>query len=251
MDSSGFCKIGQKKIHGTIYLVDHDNYDDGNAQRYLGMPIDWIGKPKTEGLISRLKQTHPELNVIGRKMDMNSYFEQENRQCHVRLALCGLDSKYGRQQLAVKLPEKIINMWTDENRVGTTRFSFRRDQMCLYCMYPEQKEKARDEIGMLCNETGLKPSRIRELLDSGTGINEDEVLTIGRKNNIRLVAGTPITSVRGNCAPSSNSDQKGDETKLLFHCPLQAAWLEYLVLLRFFARLTTSKDPLARFKSQF
>ena len=214
--SHGFFWVLQnwpKKIHGTIHLIDHDNYDDGNAQRYLGMSIDWIGKPKTEGTISRLKEAHPELNVIGHKMDMNRYFAQKNQNCQVRLALCGLDSKYGRQQLAVKLPNKIINMWTDENRVGATRFSFRRDQMCLYCAYPKQKEKARDEIGMLCNETGLKPSRIRELLDSGAGISEDEARAIERKKSIKLVAGAPIISVRSElCAqlklrPKKNQDE--------------------------------------------
>ena len=218
--SHGFFWILQnwpEKIHGTIHLIDHDYYDAGNSQRYMGMTADWIGKPKSEAIIPRLKQIHPDLNIVSHKLDMNRYFAQENRQCRVRVAICGLDSKDSRRRLALKLPEKIINMWTSEEDAGATRFFFTNNLMCLYCAYPEAKDGIPDEVGMIYEELkhALKPSRLRELLYSGAGINEEEAAAVRKKTGRGIMSGMPIRSVRSELCAMGRLKPQNDASEVV------------------------------------
>jgi hypothetical protein len=134
----------------------------------------------------------------------------------IKFGLCGLDSEDGRRQLALKLPKKIINMWTSDYHVGASQFSFDDNWPCLYCAYPESKEKIPDETGMIYKELQLPPPRIRELLFSGEGINESDALIIGRKLGVdpKSIMNKPLRSVRGQMCSTGKimSQQNTNET---------------------------------------
>lgn len=188
-------------IDGTVHLIDPDSYEVSNAQRYLGMSMEDWNKPKVEQMAKNLKQCHPNLDVKTHHKDMNQYFMDENPDCNVSLAIAGLDSVEGRREMALKLPKNIINMWTSENHVGASRFSFEDSWPCLYCVYPEEKQEIPDETGVIFCEFGkaLQPSRIRELLSSGQPLSLDDAIKIGKKTHIEpdSIIGQPIRSVRG------------------------------------------------------
>ena len=188
-------------ITGTIHLIDPDNYDVSNAQRYLGMSMEDWNKPKVEQMAKNLKQCHPDLNVKTHHKDMNQYFMDENPGCNVSLAIAGLDSVEGRRQLALKLPKSIVNMWTFENHVGASRFSFEGSWPCLYCRYSEEKQESPDETSMIFREfnKALPPSKIRELLSSGQLLSSDDAVKIGGTTGVEpdSITGRPIRSVRG------------------------------------------------------
>ena len=188
-------------ITGTVHLIDPDSYDVSNAQRYLGMSAkDW-NEPKVEQMAKSLKQYHPDLDVTAHHKDMNQYFMDENPDCNVSLAITGLDSVEGRRQMALKLPKSIVNMWTSENHVGASKFSFEGSWPCLYCAYPEEEQKSLDETGMIFHEFGktLPPKRIRELLSSGQPLSSDDAIQISGNTHVTSdsIIGRPIRSVRG------------------------------------------------------
>ena len=152
-------------------------------------------------MANNLKQCHPDLNVKTHHKDMNQYFMDENPDCNVSLAIAGLDSVEGRRQLALKLPKSIVNMWTFDNHVGASRFSFEGSWPCLYCRYSEEKQESPDETSMIFREfnRALSPSRIRELLSSGQPLSSDDAVKIGGTTGVEpdSITGLPIRSVRG------------------------------------------------------
>lgn len=191
------------KISGKIQLVDPDNYDESNAQRYVGMRKEDIGKSKSKTMALRLRETHASLDATGHTIDMNQYYSTKKDDCKVSLAIAGLDSVEMRKQLALKLPKKIVNMWTWDLHLGSSRFGFEQDWPCLFCAYPEKKKPTPDETSDIYAQTNLPPSRIRELLYSSGGLTQSEASVIAQKFSMdaNLLVGKPLRSVIGNiCA---------------------------------------------------
>lgn len=187
-------------ITGTIHLIDQDKYDESNGQRYIGMRPEDIGASKAQHSANRLKLRHNQLKSVAHELDMNKYFEIERTNCRVPLVVVGVDSAEHRRQLALKLPRRIVNMWTEEEYLGSTRFGFGDGWACPFCVYPEDVISPFDETGLFSQETGLTPSRVRELLFSGEGLTEPDALVIIQKypsQNVQELIGKPLRSVRG------------------------------------------------------
>jgi hypothetical protein len=110
-------------ISGDMYLIDQDAYGESNGQRYAGMRVDDIGFPKPGQATRRLRVRHPRLDVCPLDgVDMNRYFAESRPDCRVRLAVSGMDNPEHRRQLALKLPARVVNMWTEGDRLGAARF---------------------------------------------------------------------------------------------------------------------------------
>lgn len=191
-------------ITGTIYLIDQDSYDESNGQRYVGMKTDDIGQPKSVQVAKRIELKHSSVSVYPYSTDMNAYFERESPDCVIKLAVAGVDSAEHRRQLALKLPNRVVNMWTENDWVGAARFGFRDGWPCLYCAYAMDKSAPLDETGEIVNQTGLQPIRVRELLFDGAGLNQVDIDIIKQRyNNPRLqtLLHKPIRSILGSlCA---------------------------------------------------
>ena len=202
------------RIRGRIHLVDPDTYDVSNAQRYLGMREGDMGMPKVECAAAALQKAHSEIEVVCHRMDMNEYFATENPECLVGLAVCGLDSKDARRQLALKLPRRVVNMWTSGFHAGAARFGFGSGWPCMYCAYPESERGGPDRVAYIHNELGLRPPRARELLYSGMTLDEQDAAVIANHTGMeqKLVVGKTIRTVMGEmCAVGTIvTPQKGE-----------------------------------------
>jgi len=187
------------EITGNLHLIDHDSYDNSNAQRYVGMREEDVSSPKSSKTSERLKKKHKGLTVFDYKKDMNRYFSENKNDYHVKIAVAGLDSIEGRRQLGLKLPYRIVNMWTSQEHFGVSRSGFDKNLPCICCTYPYDKSIQLDEVGIIFHETGLSPSRIRELLDSGDPLTpEDAVIIIQRfPQEIQFIVGKPLRTFRG------------------------------------------------------
>jgi hypothetical protein len=187
------------QVVGRVSLIDSDKYTDSNGQRYSGMRSEDIGLPKAERTALRL-QAHTSLDVIPRAIDMNRYFSEERPDCNVRLATIGVDSAEHRRQLALKLPRRVVNMWTEGEWLGSARFGFSDGWPCLCCVYPENTTAPLDETGQLFQETGILPARVRELLLYSGGLTEQDVNIIRQKYPLedpQKLVGQPLRTVRG------------------------------------------------------
>jgi len=187
-------------VTGTIDLVDQDNYDVSNGQRYVGMREGNAECPKTRQAAERLRERHKGIEINDHAVDMNTYFESKLPSCNIPLAIIGVDSPEHRRQLALKLPKRVINMWTEGDWLGAARFGFEAGWPCLFCAYPENAAASLDETGQLSQETGLLPARVRELLFSGGGLNQADVSALAQKygsQNVQGMLNKPLRNVRG------------------------------------------------------
>jgi len=189
------------EVRGTMHLIDQDIYDHSNGQRYAGMRPEDVGQPKPMQAAQRLRSRHPSLTVVDHnRQDMNQYFEQMRPDCCVRLAVAGVDSPEHRRQLALKLPQRVVNMWTEGEWLGAARFGMGDGWPCLFCAYSEDTTAPMDETGQLAAETGLNPARVRDLLFSGAGLTPDDIAVIAQKyalSSQQVLVGKPLRSIRG------------------------------------------------------
>lgn len=188
-------------ISGDMHLVDQDAYGESNGQRYAGMHAGDLGLSKPGQAARRLRARHPHLNMYPHDcVDMNRYFAEMRPDCRVRLAVAGMDNPEHRRQLALKLPMRVVNMWTEGDRLGAARFGIGDGWPCLYCAYPEDVSVPLDDVGRFWQETGLLPPRVRELLNSGAGLEARDVAVIARRyalSDPQSLVGEPLRSIRG------------------------------------------------------
>ncbi len=190
-----------EEVRGNLHLIDQDTYDVSNGQRYIGMRLADVHRPKPMQAADRLRQRHHNLVVMDHNgQDMNRYFEQGRPDCRVRLAIAGMDSAEHRRHLALKLPRRVVNMWTEKEWLGAARFGIGDGWPCLFCAYPEDTTSPMDETGQLVAETGLNPVRVRDLLFSGAGVTQDDINIIAQHYalpNAQTLVGKPLRSIRG------------------------------------------------------
>lgn len=181
------------EVVGRLILVDHDKYDISNGQRYVGMrhgaeqfkSVEWA---------MRLRESHPGLMVEPSTDDMNTYFEHRSNPA-VRLVVAGLDSTESRRQLALKLPRRVINMWTSGEYAGASIHATGGTGACLFDAYPEERGQV-DEVHSIAQQTGLGAPRIRELLDSAAPLTDiDSTRILQRFPSLGVLSGKPLRSV--------------------------------------------------------
>jgi len=204
-----------EEVTGTIHLVDHDKYDESNAQRYIGMRRSDVDQSKSLHSALRLQQRHPNLRVTGYVMDMNTYFRELKPDCKIKIAIAGLDSIEHRKHLALKIPKKIVNMWTEGDSLGASRFGFEKNWPCVFCVHTENISPVPDETALIHQQLGLHPSRVRELLYSSAPITEEDASQIAKKIPIEITSmtGKSLRSILGQACmkgtmsiPSTTSD---------------------------------------------
>ncbi len=178
-------------VSGTILLIDHDVYDYTNGQRYVGMRPEDPSRIKVDALAERLQSSHPALKVLPFQQSMNDYFDFHEPIPSVTLAIVGLDSEESRRQAALKLPRRSINMWTDGHHLGSSRHGFRDGWPCLFCSYPEDISRQKDEVAIISSQTGLQPYRVRTLLDTGESLTPSDASLVVSK------LGRPANEVTG------------------------------------------------------
>ncbi|HEX2544482.1 MAG TPA: hypothetical protein VHL79_06370 [Ramlibacter sp.] len=187
-----------KKATGAIDLVDPDPYGSSNGQRYAFMRP-FAGKAmKVSALAERLRLAHPSLTVKPCDQDLNTYCQERGYALPIVRAVTGLDSPEARRQAALKLPQRTINLWTDEHRCGGSRFAPDGDAACLACEYVEDVTAAMDETAEFQLETGLQPQEVRQLLDASGHLTPEQAATVARHRGVPVekLLDMPLRSVR-------------------------------------------------------
>jgi len=153
---NGYASIGYKAKGESIatesinVIFDKSNFlsvytnDIMNAAREILIVSPFVTKKRSIQMMQylrvqaakRIVLKHPSVSVHPYSTDMNTFFERERPDCVIKLAIAGVDSAEHRRQLALKLPKRVVNMWTENDWVGAARFGFRDGWPCLYCAYP-------------------------------------------------------------------------------------------------------------------
>ncbi len=184
-------------VTGRLNLVDQDNYGDSNGQRYAFMQPNNSGMAKVAAVKERLDTAHPHLLVEQYPMDMNSYCAERGYDAPLQRAIAGLDSAEARRHVALKLPERAVNMWTEGVRIGAGKYLPGDGRACLACGYPEKADTPIDEVGEIYQQTGIRPDLVRTLLDSSRGLTYQEAMIVAGRRGVPAdqFVGQPLRSV--------------------------------------------------------
>ncbi len=185
------------QVSGALSLVDQDKYGSSNGQRYAFMRPGDTGQMKVAAIKNRLETAHPQLTITDHPTDLNSYCANRGFDRPLHRVIAGLDSAEARRHVALKLPERTVNMWTAGERTGAGRYLPAHGGACLACDYLEKVDTQLDEVAELFQQTSIRPDIIRSLLDSGRGLSVEEAATIASRwgTPADKFVGQPLRSV--------------------------------------------------------
>ncbi|MET4221176.1 molybdopterin/thiamine biosynthesis adenylyltransferase [Bradyrhizobium sp. LB14.3] len=130
-------------LKGSLRLVDHEEVDLSNLQRYVLAGQCHVGSPKVDVVRAALADTTLEVSTHFAKWD--SYVKERNNWTFERVAVA-LDNAPDRIAVQGALPKWIVNAWTQETDLGVSRHGFDDRRACLACLYlPYGKIKDEDE----------------------------------------------------------------------------------------------------------
>jgi hypothetical protein len=154
-------------MEGSLHLVDPEDIDLGNLQRYVLATRTDVGRAKVQ--VAR-RAFRGNLRVQMHQTDWESFVSQFGYEW--RYVLAALDSAADRKAVQASLPLWVANGWTQPGDLGVSVHPrFGSPGACLACLYlPDQRLPNEDEL--IARSIGL-PDRVldvRTLLHLGTPV---------------------------------------------------------------------------------
>lgn len=156
-------------LTGVLHLVDHEELDLSNLQRYVLPGRDAVGQPKVDIAASLFGAGS--LRAVPHRSTWSGYVAAEGHRAFERVAVA-LDTAGDRIAVQASLPRWIVNAWTQTGDLGVSRHGFVDGGACLACLYlPDGKVKDEDE--RVAEEIGLPEARmeVRNLLHGGAPVD--------------------------------------------------------------------------------
>ena len=126
---------------GRIIVCHSGNTKPSDLNRQLLMTTDWVGKPRTESIVRRLKELNPLIEIISFGENVSSL----NAEKFVQMADCVVDcaplfeERFALNSAVVKLKKPMIEcaMYSMEAQITTI---YPGKTPCLRCLYPQKPE---------------------------------------------------------------------------------------------------------------
>jgi hypothetical protein len=131
-------------LTGTLHLIDDEDYDGTNPQRYIFTAATVTGA-KVDRSAQRLRKALPEASIHSHRKTWDKYLSERDNWKLDRVAL-GLDSAEDRRLVQAALPRVVLNAWTQPANLGVSRHDFLRTA-CVACLYaPASSVMNEDQI---------------------------------------------------------------------------------------------------------
>lgn len=179
-------------LEGTVYLVDPEEVELSNLQRYVLTHQGDIGKHKTD--LARGQLANSRLTLVPHRGDWANFLNNRGN-WKVDTALVAVDSAEHRINIQASLPKHIINAWTQSDDLGISRhFDFENDA-CLGCLYPPVAE-IKSESLLISESFGLPQEEviIRQMLYNNDLIDENWINKIAEAKSMPLEALIPYVN---------------------------------------------------------
>ncbi len=146
------------RLSGDLNLVDHEEVDLTNLQRYVLTNMADVGASKValaKGLLRVTGlRTHPYPERWGAYLAARDDWKLET-------VAVAVDSAEDRVGVQAALPRWVVNAWTQPEDLGISRHAFDGDQACLACLYLPNGER-KSEAALVAEAIGL-PDEWREV----------------------------------------------------------------------------------------
>lgn len=193
-------------LAGNVMLVDHDQLDQSNEQRYVLAFGDARGANKAQYLSEFLKHGNPLLaaGIVPYKYELHMSMYPGA----VSDVVVCVDNVWTRINVQGAIPRVIWNGWTDVSpnklRYGVSRHVLGNGNACIACYYyPEGPQPSESDMNSI--RTGLPKEEVERLLAAGAVCTPDLARRVSRNTGIPLqvlegAVGKPFHALlHGNC----------------------------------------------------
>jgi ThiF family len=181
-----WCLARDEKRRGRLTLLDAENLELLNLQRYvLGTSTD-ISQPKVAIAQNELRKTH--ISAIPEKQTLEAFADKGIAK--IPLICISVDNPRTRIAAQALLPRLIVNGWTGDAALGASWHIFSHNTACLACLYyphgrgPSQTEQAASALG-------LSPDRAALLWVTRQPLSEDDIAAAARTLGASITALQP------------------------------------------------------------
>jgi molybdopterin/thiamine biosynthesis adenylyltransferase len=177
-------------LTGELHLVDHEEADLSNLQRYVMTGQDGVDRPKVETSAEALAGSS--LRVVPHQLRWGGYI-QERGDWRLDRVVVALDSAKDRLAVQGSLPRRILNAWTAPDDLGVSRHGFADGKACLACLYLPAG-KVEDEDVRVARELGVPEAfmQVRSLLATGAPVDAAFIATVAERQGVPFDALLPF-----------------------------------------------------------
>ncbi len=175
-----------------MYLIDPEEIELSNLQRYILADQGDIGKHKTDLVMTQLESSR--LTLVPHRGDWADLLNNGGN-WKVDMVLVAVDSAEHRISIQASLPRHIINAWTQSDDLGISRhFDFEKDA-CLGCLYPPAAG-IKSESLLMAESFGLPHEEvlIRQMLYNNDTIDEKWISKIAEAKSMPLETLVPYVN---------------------------------------------------------
>lgn len=146
-------------IKGVLTVVEPENLETTNLQRYVLAEERHIGKPKIKMTQEFLKSSAVKLNLV--QNNWAHYLNVEGNWAN-ETVLVAIDNAKDRIGVQASLPKQLINSYTENNLIGISRHYDFINEACLVCTYMPNEEKKSFAL-QVCENLGITKLVIPEM----------------------------------------------------------------------------------------
>lgn len=167
-----WCLARDQKRRGRLTLLDAENLELLNLQRYvLGTSTD-ISKPKVAIAQNELRKT--QISAIPEQQTLEAFADKGPAK--ISLICISVDNPRTRIAAQALLPRLIVNGWTGDAALGASWHIFSRNSACLACLY-YPRGRGRSQTEQAASALGLSPDRAALLWVTRQPLSEDDITT--------------------------------------------------------------------------
>lgn len=170
----------QPGLTGRVLLVDPDQVDESNLNRFLTATRSAIGRSKTEIAHEHLKRRQPSLQVLSAPFSYQRVVRQLGRP--LATVVSSVDSEPLRAIIQSDLPKTVIDAATSGPVIGLSRHTF-VEGACLGCLHPRTNELLGPEVQM-AKILGQPLSFVIDRLADDTPLSPRELQVLAERLNL-------------------------------------------------------------------
>ena len=171
-------------INGKFTLIDPENIEPSNLQRYCLVEEKHIETLKVQIAENLFQDTEIELNPF--EGDWTKYLNS-NENWNNELVCIGVDSAKDRIAIQSSLPKSILNAYTESNLIGITRHSNFLESACLSCGFiPEHEIKSHSLTVAENLKIPSEETSIRELLYLNMSVDRKFLELVAEANSVEI-----------------------------------------------------------------
>ena len=166
-----------KRRRGQLILIDGEDVDLSNLQRYVLAYLEDVSKQKV--VVGQIALVGSNIAVKTSKSTLEAYADQ-NSGIKSRTICISVDNVATRRAAQALLPKLVINGWTGEQALGASWHEFWREAACLACLYHPQTQGV-SQTDQAARALGLSPERAALLWVTRVPLSEEDIATAADK----------------------------------------------------------------------